>query len=116
MGEFYGSSFSIPENVEISAGDGLAKMTHKIAFEFAKEFDRMAIDSIVECAKQHGLTEVVVWDEKKIIEALKKQIPANVILTEDECICPLCNYDMMGRLDHDPKHCPECGQKLIWGD
>jgi hypothetical protein len=112
----FGQRISIPENFEIKADDRITEVTHKIAFEFARKYDQMAIDSIIEGAKKLGLTEVVIWDGKKIVEALKKQIPDNVIMTEDECICPSCRFDMMGRLDHDSKHCPECGQKLIWGD
>ena len=56
------------------------------------------------------------------IEALKKQIPKKVELTEDCCICPCCRFDMMGVYDFtdkdtkDPAYCPECGQALDWSD
>lgn len=54
--------------------------------------------------------------------ALEKQIPKKVELTEDCCLCPCCNFDMMGVYDFtdyntkDPAYCPTCGQALDWGD
>ena len=60
--------------------------------------------------------------ERTIIEALEKQIPKQVELTDDCCICPSCRFDMMGVYDFlnddtkDPSFCPECGQALLWED
>ena len=56
------------------------------------------------------------------MEALEKQIPQLVELTDDCCICPNCRFDMMGVYDFtsddtkDPSYCPECGQALDWSD
>ena len=56
---------------------------------------------------------------QKFKTAIEKQQAQQVELTEDECLCLSCGFDMMGCYDftdtnHIPKHCPECGQKLDW--
>lgn len=54
--------------------------------------------------------------------AILKQIPRQVDITEDCCICQNCHFDMMGVYDFsdrdtkDPSYCPKCGQALDWGE
>ena len=61
-----------------------------------------------------------VEDFEYLKAAMEKQHKEKVILTEDNCFCPRCNFDMMGVYDYpenaetDPKYCPECGQALDW--
>lgn len=58
---------------------------------------------------------------KCIDEALKKQIPAPVIMlgfngsicTAIGC-CPICDGKLLRECDF--KYCPDCGQRLDWSD
>jgi hypothetical protein len=60
-------------------------------------------------------------DFEYLKECVEKQEAQPVKLTEDECLCPECGIDIIDYfngldLDHIPKHCPECGQKLDWSE
>lgn len=54
------------------------------------------------------------------INALEKQIPRTVIISDDgdSLPCPTCNEDLMGSgavdSDKDISYCPYCGQALGW--
>lgn len=111
--ERFGFNFSIPENFSF---DTCETIEYKFGYALAKDFDRENIKAIRQCAKEAGLVGITIWNQDKIVKALKKALPEQVVMTEDECLCPSCGFDMMGVLDYDPKHCPECGQKLVWGD
>lgn len=66
------------------------------------------LDSIIykeKCVETHKLA----------IDALKKQIPENVVnIHVDEYVCPICGSENTGCNDKIVKdrYCPNCGQRL----
>lgn len=98
----------------------------KISIERAKKVDELILGEITQIAEANGIDTRIVLNEKKIVEALKKQIPqkpdyegdgyddsGNLIY--DTWICPNCGdrYE----LDYEiHTYCPMCGQRIDWGD
>ena len=72
----------------------------------AQEKDR------IECAIRHIQTAVDVdpWAAEIAVEAMKRQIPKRVA---DGKSCPNCGKDMWME---EYKFCPDCGQKIDYGD
>ena len=54
------------------------------------------------------------------IKALEKQIPKKLLMADVGYTiygCPNCDYtDTLWSLKKRDKHCPNCGQKLDWGN
>lgn len=76
------------------------------------EWDKYEVYMSVDCQTEE--------DFAYLKECVEKQQAQPVKLTEDNCFCPNCRFDMMGCYDDpeasDPQYCPECGQKLDWGE
>jgi hypothetical protein len=100
--------FSIPENVNIGAGDDIV---NKIAAQVAKSFDKMIIDAMITYAKESGIAELYLIDGEHVMDALKKQIPKAVV-EDGYPRCPCCDVELplIGF-----NYCPHCGQKLKGG-
>ncbi len=56
------------------------------------------------------------------IQALEKQIPKKPMISYDErvkenwCSCGVCAFDFGWKRTIHYKYCPNCGQKLDWGN
>ena len=114
----WGSRFQFPENQKIDF-DGLQmRVTDKIIVKMIDDYETAVASRIASAARASGVSDVTVLNKKAILEALGKQIPQQVIMNQDEILCPACRYDMMGLWDYpdvqDPNYCPICGQKLKW--
>lgn len=76
------------------------------------EWDKYEVYMSVDCQTEE--------DFAYLKECVEKQKAQPVKLTEDECICSVCGFDIVQCIDYpadiQPKHCPECGQKLDWGE
>ena len=78
----------------------------------------------IQNAIRHIQTAVDVdpWAVEIAVEAMKKQIPRNLIaegdgyadgsMVYDSFYCPSCDYCMEG--DEVEDYCPSCGQKICW--
>jgi enolase len=70
------------------------------------EWDKYEVYMSVDCQTEE--------DFAYLKECVEKQQAQPVKLTEDNCFCPNCRFDMMGCYDDpeasDPQYCPECGQ------
>jgi rubrerythrin len=102
----------------------LDSMIEKIAIERVKAVDGMILGEIKQIAVENGIETKIVLNEKKIAEALQKQIPQKPNfegdgyddsgeLIYDTWICPNCGdrYE----LDYEiHQYCPVCGQRLDW--
>lgn len=114
----WGSRFQFPENQKFDF-DGLQmRVTDKIVVQMIDDYETAVASEIASAARVAGVSDVTVLNKKAILEALEKQIPQQVIMNQDEILCPTCRYDMMGLWDYpdvqDPNYCPICGQKLKW--
>lgn len=114
----FGRRYEFPENVRIEQDGAYGNIVKEIAVKMAEEYDDLIADQTAMAARDSGVSELIVLNKTVIINALKKEIPQQVILNEIECLCPACRYDMMGLWDYpdvrDPNYCPICGQKLKW--
>ena len=114
----FGKKFNFPENIHIEYEGYSGSIENKIVVHMAEKYDDFIASRIAMEAQALGVSDLTVLNKPAIINALKKQIPAWVILNQDECLCPSCHYDMMGLWDYpdvkDPNYCPICGQKLKW--
>ena len=115
----WGSRFQFPENQKIEFDDLQIRVTHKIITQMIDDYETAVASEIASAARVAGVSDVTVLNKKAILEALEKQIPQQVIMNQDEILCPTCRYDMMGLWDYpnvqDPNFCPICGQALDWG-
>ena len=50
-------------------------------------------------------------DYSDIKRALKKQNPVKVDITASCWRCPVCGMEL-----HGTRYCPDCGQRLDWGN
>lgn len=81
------------------------------------DFEKAVKDGVDQAMREYELTIGMT-----VKEAVEKQIPKKVVFVPDACLCPRCGFDMMGVYDFverdtkDPSFCPNCGQKLDWGD
>lgn len=92
----FGCQFSFPENMEINF-DGLQmRVTDRICVQMAENYDAEVAETIAKAARDAGVYQCAVLNKPAIINALKKQIPQQVIMNEIQMLCPSCHYDMMG--------------------
>lgn len=116
----WGKRFTFPENIQVEYNGYMGSVTSEIAVKMAERYEDAVVNQIAMEAKLAGVADCTVLNKAAILEALKKQIPQQVIMNQDEILCPACRYDMMGLWDYpdvqDPNYCPICGQALDWGD
>lgn len=104
----------------------LDSFIERISIERAKKVDELILGEITQIAEENGIDTKIVLNEKKISEALKKQIPQKPDfegdgyddvgeMVYDTWICPNCG----GRYELDYEihnYCPMCGQRIDLGD
>ena len=114
----FGSRFNFPENIRFEYGAMDGCIYNEVSVKMAENYDNFVANQIAMEARADGISDLTVLNKTAIMNALKKQIPEQVILNQDVCLCPACHYDMMGLWDYpdvqDPNYCPICGQKLKW--
>ena len=114
----FGTRFQFPENMNFEYDRQVHTIVNEIAVKMAEEYNNFIVEQIAMEARASGVSDLTVLNKPAIINALKKQVPQQVVLNEYECLCPACRYDMMGLWDYpdvqDPNYCPICGQKLKW--
>ena len=114
----FGQRFSFPENFRIEYGGLEGCIYNEVAVRMAENYDTFVTTQIAMEARASGISDITILNKRAIINALNKQIPEQVIMNQDVCLCPACHYDMMGLWDYpdvqDPNYCPICGQKLKW--
>lgn len=81
-----------------------ANLIEKIAIERAKAVDGMILGEIKQIAVENGIDTKIILNEKKIAEALQKQIPEKPGFEGD-------GYDDSGNLIYDTWICPNCGDR-----
>ena len=113
-----GRRYNFPENMHIEYDGLCGNITNQVAVKMVEKYDGFIADQIAMEARASGVSDVTILNKEAIMNALKKEIPQQVILNDIECLCPACRYDMMGLWDYpdvkDPNYCPICGQKLKW--
>lgn len=114
----FGRRYQFPDNMHVEYDEFSGSIVNEIVVKMAEKYDNYIADQIAIEARAEGISDLTVLNKHAIINALKKAIPQQVTLTLDRCICPGCNYDMMGLWDYpdvqDPTYCPICGQRLKW--
>ena len=81
----------------------------RIASIMVENFENVILEKIVEIGKEADVTDLILFNKKSIADALKKAQPKEVFLHS----CPICGKHY---LRDDFNYCPECGQRLVWGD
>lgn len=116
----------IPKNMNLHFEDNTVKMTVKtMSRRIAEDVNSTILKGIYETAKDHGITDLFLINEKTVIDAFNKQIPQTVkylnrhgeghdIRNKDYYHCPACGRRLRNK-QHDP-YCPKCGQALDWSD
>ena len=114
----FGKRFHFPENIRIEYEGLCGSINNQIAVKMVEKYESFVVEQIAMEAKSSGVADLTILNKTAIINALNKQIPMQVIMNQDEILCPSCCYDMMGLWDYpdvkDPNYCPMCGQKLKW--
>lgn len=92
------------------------KMVHDITVKVNKETDAAILGEIQSIAKENGISDEIVLNEKAITQALSKSQKKKVIYDrESHAYCPYCKGGAIERLVfHRPSYCPSCGQALDW--
>lgn len=111
----FGRRYQFPENIKVDYNDFSGNIIiNEAAAAMAEKYDSFIADQIAAEARKEGIADLTVLNKPAIMLALKKAIPQQVSL----CLCPGCQYDMMGLWDYlemqDLAYCPICGQKLKW--
>ena len=114
-----GSRFSFPENMKVEYDSFSGSLINEIVVKMVDKYDNFIAEQIAMEARANGISDLTVLNKHAILEIVRKAIPQQVSISENECLCPACNYDMMGLWDfpdvQDPSYCPICGQRLKWG-
>ena len=114
----WGTRFQFPENSQFEYDGHTYTIAENVAAKMIEKYDNFIVSQIANEARASGVSDLTVLNKTAIINALKKEMPQQVIMNEDEILCPACRYDMMGLWDYpdvkDPNYCPICGQKLKW--
>jgi len=114
----FGTRYQFPDNMKVEYDGFSGSIVNEIVVKMAEKYDNYIADQIAMEARAEGVSDLTILNKTAIIDALKKALPQQVILTPDRCLCPGCSFDMMGLWDHsdiqDPNYCPICGQKLKW--
>lgn len=107
------------------------RMEFTTGIKMAKDFNEHCIKLIVKSAKEQGITDLTLLNEKAIVTALKKQIPRPPIFydskfrqrglkygehttIENAYNCPYCNLTVWETDKNE--HCHHCGQALDWSN
>lgn len=110
----------------------LDSMIERISIERAKAVDGMILGEIKQIAVENGIDTKIVLNEKKIVEALRKQIQEKPVFVDvrfrnhgrrvsdgsslAECYCcpnPNCRSHIFRVFDSE-HYCVHCGQALDW--
>lgn len=114
----FGRRYNLPENLHIEYEGLCGNIVNQVVVKMVEKYDGFVADQIAMEARASGVSDLTVLNKTAIMNALKKEIPQQVIINDNECLCPACRYDMMGLWDYpdvqDPNYCPICGQKLKW--
>lgn len=114
----FGSRFQFPENMQIECNGSAGSISSEILVKMVDKYDTFVANQIAMEARAEGVSDLTILNKTAILEALKKQISQQVIISIEECLCPACGYDMMGLWDfpdvQEPNFCPMCGQRLRW--
>lgn len=92
------------------------KMVHDITVKVNKETDAAILGEIQSIAKENGVSDEIVLNEKAITQALSKSQKKKVIYDRElHVYCPYCKGCAIERLVfYRPSYCPSCGQALDW--
>lgn len=109
----FGEHFKLNEIMS----DPIGNVVQKMCVKMQKDNEEIVINEILKEAKEMGITDLIVLDKKKIMAALKKQIPKTLRVDDDSLYC--CrNCDetfFLHNLFHEKnRYCGKCGQKLKW--
>lgn len=114
----FGRRYQFPYNMKVEYDGFSGSLINEIVVKMAEKYDSFVADQIAMEARAEGISDLTVLNKSAIMNALNKMVPQQVILTDGECLCPGCKYDMMGLWDYpdvqEPNYCPICGQKLKW--
>lgn len=97
----------------------MENMIETISIERAKKVDSLILGEITQIAVENDIHTRIVLNEKKIVEALRKQIPEKPIedgYYGEPFVCPNCGSNVVNEADNDYKfsYCYHCGQALDW--
>jgi hypothetical protein len=114
----FGCRYQFPENMKVEYDGFSGSIVNELVVKMVEKYDSFVADRIAMEARAEGISDLTVLNKPAIMNALNKMVPQQVILTDGECLCPGCKYDMMGLWDYPevqaPNYCPICGQKLKW--
>ena len=102
----FGAMFNFPENVKTDYDNLVQRVTRKMAVQFVDKFDYYIACQIAQTARNSGISDLAVIDEKMVLEMLKKQIPVKPFIYQ----CPCGKF-----VDKGWNYCPDCGQAFDWG-
>ena len=99
----------------------IENMIERIIIERNKHVDSAVIMEIQKIATENGIDTRFLLNEKKILEALTKQIPAKALeVTYPWAICPSCGGSVFLENvqeylhNQETSYCEHCGQALDW--
>lgn len=92
------------------------KMVHEITVKINKETDELVLGEIQSIAKENGVADEIVLNEKAITQALLKSQKRKVFYdSQMHVYCPNCKGCTIEELAfYRPSYCPSCGQALDW--
>jgi ribosomal protein L37AE/L43A len=119
--EEFAKRFFIDENIEITMNGETFSTIQQVMFRMAETWDDRFINEIIKEARVSGMTEVVVMNKRKIMDALTKQMPKVPIERQHGYVtgiyCTVCKKQQKNRSrSKETWHCERCGQKLFWGN
>lgn len=98
--------------------DYMASMIEKITIERNKKVDSAILGESQKIATENGIETKIVLNEKKVADALRKQIPQKPIYWCNKLyICPNCHIaEYIKQRDALDTYCGFCGQKIDWSE
>lgn len=112
----FGKHYSIKPFAEymndVTADGHLLSIAQHIYIEAIDHIENVIVEDIIRVAKDTCVTDVILLDKPKIVDALKKATPMKVIRSDGRASCPICGCHVT---HYTNQYCGHCGQKLILG-
>lgn len=93
------------------AGGTFSALAKQIYVKAMDHFEDKIVEEIIKIASENNVTDVVLLDKAKIVQALKKATPVKVTHVGDEAImCPICSRMTT---NNNARYCDNCGQHFV---
>ena len=78
----FGRRYNFPENIHIEYDGLCGNIVNQVVVKMVEKYDSFVADQIAMEARASGVSDLTVLNKTAIMNALKKQIPQQVILNE----------------------------------